>query len=177
MSKIDKRCIDCVSFRDLSSFDMGLVCLKEVKDNNLQSWSRWTKDHGICEYFDDLDKYDPLEWDETKNQKNIQKHSISFNRAYEITSDPRNPKIISKATEHVDIDLFLKKNIPLNEGNLDIFRDEILGLIDGRVYLLVTTFRHSFECMKYRVISLRLASKEERDQFYFFRKDLKAEPK
>lgn len=74
--------------------------------------------------------------------------------------------------EDIDVDEFIKKGIPLNEGNLDPFRDEILGLIDGKVHVLVTTFRHSFEQMKYRVNSLRRAD-DKADQFYFFRPEIK----
>lgn len=167
-----KKCGNCVSYKDMTKYGLTTLCLKEVKDNNYSTWKTITENMDACPAHIDLETFDFLEWDEKKNQINIGKHGISFNRAIEILSDPANPKITSLEQEDIDVDEFIKKGIPLNEGNLDPFRDEILGLIDGKVHVLVTTFRHSFEQMKYRVISLRRAD-DKVDQFYFFRPELK----
>lgn len=167
-----KKCGDCVSFRDLTNYGLGTLCLKEVKENNYSHWQIITESTDACSSHIDLSTFEFLEWDEVKNQKNIKKHSISFKRAHEILSDLANPRIISKKKEPIDIPEFKKNGIPLNEGNLDPYIDETLGLIDGKVHMVVTTFRHSFEQLKYRVISLHRASDKE-ELFYYFRPELK----
>jgi uncharacterized DUF497 family protein len=156
----------------MTSYQLGTLCLKQVKESNYSSWQSITEQTEACPSHLELRTFKAIEWDEEKNQINIKKHKISFERAHEILSDPANPRIIAEKKEKIDIEDFKKKGIPLNEGNLDPYRDEILGLIDGKVHVLVTTFRHSFEQMKYRVISLRRAD-DKAELFYLFRPDLR----
>lgn len=151
---------------------MGCVCLKEIKDKNYSEWRTLTHESEVCNSFEDYTTFGIVEWDENKNSTNKEKHKISFDRAIEIINDPRNPRIISPGEkEKIDIQKFLELGVDLNEGNLDPYRDLILGEIDKIVYVAVTTFRGPFGKMKLRIISLRPASDEEEEMYYSFRPD------
>lgn len=86
-----------------------------------------------------------IEWDENKNKENIQKHGISFNAASFVFADPNR-------LERYD----------LSENNLSREdRYQTLGLV-GKVLFVVYTERKD----SYRIISARLADKDERRIYY-----------
>jgi uncharacterized DUF497 family protein len=78
------------------------------------------------------------EWDETKNQINIDKHGIAFEIAQEILNDPHGYEVSRVVGDEVRI--------------------KYVGKIDNVVLSVVYTIRGA----KYRVISVRCASKTER---------------
>lgn len=84
-----------------------------------------------------------FEWDETKNQANIEKHGIDFEFAKEI---------------------FLGIWIAKQDNRKDYGEDRFLalGLLDEFVLLAVYTQRHD----KIRLISVRRANAEERRIYY-----------
>lgn len=83
-----------------------------------------------------------FEWDENKRQANLKKHGIDFLDAIEIFSD-------------VD-------RIELETTRNGEKRYQTIGIIDDVTILLVYTYRNK----KIRVISARIASKNEREMYY-----------
>jgi uncharacterized protein len=84
-----------------------------------------------------------FEWDEDKNSKNQEKHGISFELAADIFKGPW----ISRIDDRFD------------------YGEErrcALGTIEGFVLFVIYTLRSG----AYRIISARMASKEERGIFY-----------
>lgn len=81
------------------------------------------------------------EWDENKNQKNIEKHGIGFEVAVEVFSDSN---AIVQFNREIDGEI----------------RDQIIGRIDGEVVILFVVFTK--RGAKIRLISARRASKNER---------------
>lgn len=85
-----------------------------------------------------------IEYDEQKNQKNIQKHGISFQTAAYALSDP--DALIEYDEVH----------------SVEENRFYFLGQIDGRVIFLVYTMRGN----AVRIISARPATKREVKRYY-----------
>lgn len=81
------------------------------------------------------------EWDNSKNQKNIEKHGIGFEIAIEVFSDSN---------------AIVQFNREIN-GEI---RDQIIGKIDGEIVILFVVFTK--RGTKIRLISARRASKNER---------------
>ncbi|QQR79821.1 MAG: BrnT family toxin [Deltaproteobacteria bacterium] len=89
-----------------------------------------------------MNKYQ-FDWDPEKNLENIKKHGISFESS---------------------IDIWRNNTIEI-EG-VAYFKGEerkgCVGLIDGKVYLAIWTFREG----KIRIISVRRARKNEEKRYY-----------
>ncbi len=83
-----------------------------------------------------------FEWDNKKNKINIEKHSIDFSLAIEVFQD--------KSAYEVN-------RIVNNE-----IRSKFVGAIDDVVLSVIYTIRDD----KYRIISVRCASKTERRIYY-----------
>ena len=84
-----------------------------------------------------------FEWDEDKNQSNIRKHGIGFERAKTIFRGP-----IKVLSEEVTLD-----------GEL---RELTIGILDGIVFLAVV---HTDRAGKIRLISARKATRHEQKAF------------
>jgi len=82
-----------------------------------------------------------FEWDENKNAINKDKHSVDFEYVIKIFDDAN--KIIVESPQNNEL------------------RFLIIGKILSIIYAVVYTIRHS----KTRIISARIASKEERKQY------------
>ena len=111
---------------------------------------------------------DMFEWDEKKNEKNKEKHKIGFEKAIELYNGPYIIQSVEKKEKWEKIDEidFEEKGIEKNTGNLDPIRAKITGIVDANLYTFVYTFRHEIGDMKYRVISLRRADKNERKLYF-----------
>ena len=84
-----------------------------------------------------------FEWDEDKNQKNIQKHGIDFNDAKEVFED--------------------KKRITTKDDRKDYgeIRWLTIGAIFGAIIAVIFTFRNT----AIRIISARRANWKERKEY------------
>lgn len=87
-----------------------------------------------------------FEWDESKNQENIRKHGISFERA----------KTIFDGVVLTKID---------NRYDYEEVREISYGLMEGVVVVVVV---HTERSGKIRLISARKATKKERRNFYVY---------
>ncbi len=83
-----------------------------------------------------------FEWDDNKNQKNIEKHGISFEIAIEIFND----KVMHETDKEVNGEV----------------RTVAIGQISDIVVTVVYTYRNN----RHRLISARRASKAERMIYY-----------
>ncbi len=86
---------------------------------------------------------DPFEWDEEKNLANVVKHGVSFEAAIGIFDGP--------VVEAID-DRF-------EYGERRVIT---VGIAQGRVLVVVSTMRGEAR----RIISVRIASRNERQQYY-----------
>jgi uncharacterized DUF497 family protein len=84
-----------------------------------------------------------FEWDEKKNQKNIEKHGIDFNDAKEVFNDKK-----------------LLKSPDLRQDYGEE-RWKVIGGIFGAVIAVIYTLREAVT----RIISARRASQKERDEY------------
>ncbi len=82
------------------------------------------------------------EWDENKNAKNIEKHSIDFNDAIAIFDDDDRLEIIDSRNDY-------------GEERL-----QVIGAVVPDVLLVIYTWRHQNTTR--RLISARVANKRER---------------
>ena len=87
-----------------------------------------------------------FEWDENKNQKNIEKHGISFERAKSIFDY----RVLTRIDDRYDY------------GET---RDISLGLLEGVTIIAVV---HTKREDKIRFISARKANREEQEVYYEF---------
>jgi len=85
-----------------------------------------------------------FEWDESKNQANLEKHRISFEAAKEIFNGP----VLTRRDNRQDY----------GEG-----RFTSLGAIDGEIVIFVA---HTDRENRTRIISARKASRKEREVYY-----------
>lgn len=99
-----------------------------------------------------------LEWDEIKNQRNIDKHHISFEKAKELFNDPKLFQLAEKPGNWEKN--FLEDFVP-KLGHDDIVRSKLIGKIDSKIWTAVFTFRGLSKKLTYRIISLRPSSKKE----------------
>jgi uncharacterized DUF497 family protein len=83
-----------------------------------------------------------FEWDDKKNQSNIEKHKISFDIAVEIFND----KLMHVSDKKIN----------------DEERCIAIGMVEGVILTVVFTYRGK----KHRIISARRASKTERAVYY-----------
>jgi|SRR5690554_3538948 len=116
-----------------------------------------------CEKFIGLDlQRSRWEWDDNKNQKNVEKHGISFHDAVSaLDSDENSVRFVSKSWESLDSLDFEQAGIPRTAANTDPVRDTYLFEHDGKVWVLVSTLRGEFGLITQRVISVRRARSEE----------------
>lgn len=84
-----------------------------------------------------------FEWDENKNKTNIKKHGISFERAKSIFDNPTVDSIDTRK-EYGEI------------------REKSIGLMDNVVVVVVV---HTDRKSKIRIISARIANKEEKQNY------------
>jgi uncharacterized DUF497 family protein len=90
-----------------------------------------------------------FEWDENKNQTNLEKHSIDFNQAKEVFNDKN------------------KIEIPDSRNDYGENRTRIIGKAIDLVLSVIFTMRGTVT----RIISARVASRKER-QLYSDKKQL-----
>ena len=83
-----------------------------------------------------------FEWDENKNQKNFDKHGLTFDVSIEVFSDKYG----------YEVDRIVDNEI----------RTKYVGSLDGVVLSVIYTKREQ----KYRIISARCASKTERRLYH-----------
>ena len=81
------------------------------------------------------------EWNETKNNSNLEKHGLDFNLAIEVFSDPN-------GITH------LNRNIDGEE------RSQIIGKLQNEIIIVFVVFTQRKQ--KIRIISARKANKKER---------------
>jgi uncharacterized DUF497 family protein len=84
-----------------------------------------------------------FEWDENKNQVNIEKHGIDFNDAKEVFND-EDKKISADLRQDYGED-----------------RWKVIGKLYGSIISLIYTVRNEFT----RIISARTASRKERNEY------------
>ena len=84
-----------------------------------------------------------FEWDEDKNRENIRKHGIDFHDAWQIFAGPTSPELDLRADYGED-------------------RWTVIGFLGDRVVVVAFAF-WSKEII--RIISLRKASRHEREKF------------
>ncbi|PLY10035.1 MAG: hypothetical protein C0626_07085 [Arcobacter sp.] len=155
-------CTSCQYYRDLTFFNLGLRCMNKI--NSPKSGDFMViKDSYFCEHYVEFQD-NQFEWDENKNQKNIEKHGISFNRIYDLFADQHMVQQVEQPNKWEDLSN-LDESVERNEGNLDPIRAKLTGSIDGKIYTAIYTFRDEVGKMRYRIISLRRAQKKE-IQFY-----------
>ena len=121
-----------------------------------------------CNLFKQYNINDFFEWDENKNQKNKHKHQIGFERAVEIYQDPNLLQMVETPDkwEEITDELFEEKEVERNTGNLDPIRGKIIGMLKGKLYTFIYTFRHEVGDMTYRIISLRQSSDNEAASYW-----------
>lgn len=83
-----------------------------------------------------------FEWDENKNQRNMENHGIAFQEAIAVFFDDF--------------------RIELDDTSSDEERFNIIGTAHGRILFVVYTWRKA----KIRIISARKAVKHEEKQYY-----------
>ena len=113
-----------------------------------------------CEYYLEYKKENQFEWDESKNRKNIEKHKISFECIYDLFHDKNMLQTIEQPHKWEDLSK-LDASVEKNEGNMDPIRGKLVGDIDGKLYTAIYTLRDEIGKMRYRIISLRRAKKNE----------------
>jgi len=91
-----------------------------------------------------------FEWDESKNQSNIAKHDLSFEKAIAIFRNP----VLTRIDDREDY------------GEI---REISTGEVNGSVVLVVV---HTDRDNITRIISARLASKTERKDYYDYCKNI-----
>ena len=111
-------------------------------------------------------QHDPLrsrwEWDEDKNNKNVEKHGISFQDAVAaLDSDANSFRYVAKSWESLDNLDYEEKGIQRTFSNTDPVRDIYLFKHEENVWVLVSTLRGEFGLITQRVISVRRARSEE----------------
>lgn len=116
-----------------------------------------------CDFYKLRSKCIPqLEWDPKKSERNLKDRKMGFERAYDLLNCSNSVQMISPGKwETINEDDFESKGIEKNEGNLDPIRGMIIGELEGKLWVMVYTFRGELGDMKYRVISLRRADKKE----------------
>lgn len=85
-----------------------------------------------------------FEWDEGKNQKNVQKHGVDFNDAKEVFQDSR------------------RLTSPDLRKDYGEDRWKTVGAVLGLIFSVIFTLRES----AIRIISARKASRKERDEYF-----------
>ena len=87
-----------------------------------------------------------FEWDDVKEQKNIKKHGISFSLAKKVFNDPNRIEIYDES-HSVDEDRYIT-----------------IGEINGTYMLVMVVYTDRDEVI--RIISARLATKAEKEEYY-----------
>ncbi|MES0491203.1 MAG: BrnT family toxin [Leptospirales bacterium] len=113
-----------------------------------------------CEHYLEYKKENQFEWDKNKNQKNIEKHNIAFDRIHDLFNDDKMRQMVEKKEKWEDLSN-LAPSIDRNEGNVDPIRGKLIGNVDGKLYTAIYTFRDEIGKMRYRIISFRRANKNE----------------
>jgi uncharacterized DUF497 family protein len=106
------------------------------------------------------------EWDNNKNQTNIQKHGISFEEATSaLDSDNKSVRFVAKSWESLDSLDYEQAGIPRTFANTDPVRDLYLFKHNGKVWALVSTLRRELGLTTERVISARRARDDEQSLY------------
>jgi len=85
-----------------------------------------------------------FEWDETKNKSNVKKHDIDFEDAKSVFYDKKRIDRLDNRKKHTEE------------------RHQTIGIVEDIVMFVVWTKREE----KYRIISARVAKKDEREEYY-----------
>lgn len=120
----------------------------------------------LNEYCDKFFEFDPhrarWEWDENKNNQNIEKHGISFQDAVSaLDSDEKSIRTLSRNWESLDSLDYEKAGIQRTAANTDPVRDQYIFSHEGKIWVLISTLRGELGLVKERVISVRRARSTE----------------
>jgi len=106
------------------------------------------------------------EWDDNKNQININKHGISFEKATSaLDLDGNSVRLQSKNWEPLDTLDYEHAGISRTFANTDPVRDQYLFECDGKVWVLFSTLRGELGLTTQRVISARRARDDEQSLY------------
>jgi uncharacterized DUF497 family protein len=116
-----------------------------------------------CPFFvPDASERQKWEWNEAKNNTNINKHDINFEEAIKACeADPKALRIQSTQWDKLEGLDFDELGIDKNAANLDPIRDLHIFIAKDKVWKMVTTLRGERGLMVQRVISVYRASSKE----------------
>lgn len=163
------QCSDCQYFRDFGWANLGLRCLNKKNASGKQDFFAVPSPTHSCGYFSAIVPLEQsFEWDPNKNLKNIDKHGLKFEHAFNVLLDPSHLQMVSPTESWEDTsDEYLESiGVEKNEGNSDPVRGTITGQIGDKLFTFAYTFRHEIGLLKYRVFSFRRASEEEERAYY-----------
>jgi uncharacterized DUF497 family protein len=168
-----ENCGTCKYLGDLSKIGQGLICFNTNNKPPKEDIMRIFDINFICNYYSRRNIQDRFEWDPAKNKLNIEKHGIGFERAIDIFKDPNQIQmpVDPSKWEKLSEELFSTKGVARNEDNTDRVRGQIIGMIEGKVYTYVYTFRNDIGNLTSRIISLRRANAKEIEIYKSFLKD------
>ena len=152
-------CGSCQFFADLRALNMSIRCMNKRNSPVPGDFLILQNIDYSCEYYQGYKK-NQFEWDQNKNQKNIKKHKIAFDRIHDLFNDDKMIQMVERKEKWEDLSN-LDPSIERNEGNLDPIRGKLIGNFDGKLYTAIYTFRDEIGKMRYRIISFRRADKNE----------------
>lgn len=161
-------CDSCQYFGDFTRLGMGLRCMNTANSPIPGDFKILQNSNGTCGYYKVYVQSNCFEWDPNKNNSNKKKHGISFERIYDLHSDPFMLQMVVQPEKWEDVNN-LPDHVERNEGNTDPLRAKLIGSIGGNIYTAVYTFRGGVGEMKYRIISLRRADKNDCKSYEAFK--------
>lgn len=153
-------CGSCQYFSDFTHMNMGLRCMNKSNSPVVGDFKLLNNDKDSCNYYEAYHPNNRFEWDENKNKSNQKKHKIGFERIHELYNDQFLIQMVVQPEKWEDVSN-LPAHVERNEGNTDPIRSKLIGTIDGNIYTAIYTFRGGVGDMKYRIISLRRADKND----------------
>lgn len=117
-----------------------------------------------CGYYKAYNSNDKFEWDPNKSDINRNKHGIGFERIHDLYKDEFMLQMVEKPEKWENLSN-LPDHVEKNVGNTDPVRAKLIGVIDGKIYTAIYTFRGDVGEMKCRIISLRRADTRESQSY------------
>lgn len=137
---------------------MGFRCLNKINSPIAGDFLNISKSYSCDHYIEK--QSNKFEWDEKKNQINIEKHGISFEQVEILFHDQHMIQMVENPKKWENLSN-LDESVEKNEGNLDPIRGKLVGSIDGKLYTAIYTFRDEIAKMRYRIISFRRSHNDE----------------
>ena len=153
-------CGSCQYFKDLTFFNMGLRCMNKSNSPTVGDFKILKNENYSCGHYKVYHPNNRFEWDKNKNESNQKKHKIGFERIHDLYNDKFMLQMVVQTEKWEDVSN-LPPHVERNEGNIDPIRAKLIGEIDGKIYTAIYTFRGGVGDMKYRIISLRRADKND----------------